>query len=64
MAQSAVLDLLGQICEGLSEAHEKSVIHRDVKPGNIVFKKGDSVELVKLADFGIAKVLPSEGREI
>jgi serine/threonine protein kinase len=63
LAQIAVLDLFLQVCEGLDQAHQKGVIHRDIKPAHIVFKKGAAAELVKLADFGIAKVLPSAGRE-
>ena len=40
-----------QICDGLEYAHEKGVVHRDVKPGNIfVLRNGQ----VKILDFGIA----------
>ena len=41
-----------QICEGLEEAHKKSVIHRDVKPQNIIMTE-DGV--LKVTDFGIAR---------
>ncbi|HKW24466.1 MAG TPA: protein kinase [Terriglobales bacterium] len=40
-----------QICEGLETAHRNGVIHRDLKPGNIMLTKGGA----KLLDFGLAK---------
>jgi len=46
---------------GLQYAHEKGVLHRDIKPGNIlVSRRGD----VKLADFGIAKIAQQSTRKI
>jgi len=45
-----------QILSGLSAAHEKSVIHRDLKPGNIILaRREDGSCLAKILDFGISK---------
>jgi len=51
------LALMIQICEGLEYAHEKGIVHRDVKPGNIfVLRNGQ----VKILDFGIAQIAAAE----
>jgi serine/threonine protein kinase len=52
------LNIFIQCCNGLSHAHKKGVIHRDVKPCNIGMTSGDTnSEVVKLLDFGVAKVV-------
>jgi serine/threonine protein kinase len=52
-----VLDVLVPICRVLAHAHSVDVIHRDVKPSNILLCREGGHEVVKLIDFGIAKVL-------
>ncbi|MGB0095771.1 MAG: protein kinase [Solirubrobacteraceae bacterium] len=46
------VDIVAQACRGLDYAHRNGVVHRDVKPGNLLVSEFD---LVKLADFGIAR---------
>jgi tRNA A-37 threonylcarbamoyl transferase component Bud32/uncharacterized RDD family membrane protein YckC len=46
-----------QVCEALTHAHMKGIIHRDITPGNIFINRNeDGVEVVKLVDFGLAKL--------
>lgn len=53
-----VVRIASQICDALKCAHSNGVIHRDLKPNNILLsKEGD----VKLIDFGLAMVLPNAG---
>jgi eukaryotic-like serine/threonine-protein kinase len=51
------LELLAQIAEGLAAAHAVDVLHRDLKPGNIVVQAGDRV---KILDFGLAKIVGAD----
>jgi len=46
------VDVITQACRGLDYAHRNGVVHRDVKPGNLLVSDSD---VVKLADFGIAR---------
>lgn len=57
------INIFKQACEGLDHAHKKGVIHRDLKPSNLVLiKQDDGSMLVKIVDFGIAKVMPQQGK--
>jgi serine/threonine-protein kinase len=50
------LRIAAQACMGLQKAHEAGVVHRDVKPANLFLAVRDHELVVKLLDFGIAKV--------
>jgi serine/threonine protein kinase len=50
---------LEQVCSGLAHAHQCGVIHRDIKPQNLLLS-GDR-EVVKIADFGVARLESHEG---
>ncbi len=54
------LDLFIQICHAIQHAHQKGIIHRDVKPSNILVTVHDGVPVPKVIDFGIAKA--TEGK--
>jgi serine/threonine protein kinase len=47
--------LVRQVLDGLAHAHDEGMIHRDIKPGNILVSQKDNGLKAKLADFGLAK---------
>ena len=59
------LAVLVQICDGLGAAHAVGVIHRDLKPDNvIVVPTSDGAEMVKLLDFGVAKLVNRDDEDV
>jgi serine/threonine-protein kinase len=48
-------EIIAQVCKALLRAHEKGIVHRDIKPDNIFMCSGFGETYVKLLDFGIAK---------
>jgi hypothetical protein len=67
LAEGALSDrdvvLIGaSLCEALAHAHARGVIHRDVKPGNVMIpeQRGDGAPAAKICDFGIARIVGGE----
>jgi WD40 repeat protein/serine/threonine protein kinase len=49
------LDLFLPVCQAIQHAHQKGIIHRDVKPSNVLVAPYDGKPVVKVIDFGVAK---------
>ncbi len=59
------LNLFIQICAGLSEAHRKKIVHRDMKPSNVLLTEHNgNNDTVKIIDFGIAQVNTADGATV
>jgi serine/threonine protein kinase len=50
------LSIIRSLLSGLRHAHDKGVVHRDIKPDNIFLARKDGEQVVKILDFGIAKL--------
>lgn len=60
-----IIEIFTQICKGLSHAHHKGIIHRDMKPSNVmVFTDEAGALQVKVVDFGIAKTERRDGQSL
>jgi beta-lactam-binding protein with PASTA domain/tRNA A-37 threonylcarbamoyl transferase component Bud32 len=57
LPEPVAIDFAAQICSGLAYAHRQGLLHRDVKPANILITKDD---VVKLSDFGIARAVTTQ----
>jgi eukaryotic-like serine/threonine-protein kinase len=53
------VEACAQVCEGLAHAHRAGILHRDVKPSNVLLAEGESVS-ARLLDFGLARMAEAE----
>src|SRR3954468_21281311 len=54
------LELFLSLCHAIQHAHQKGIIHRDVKPTNVLVTLHDGQPIVKVIDFGVAKALSQQ----
>jgi serine/threonine protein kinase len=65
MAQDRFINIFSQVCAAMAHAHERSILHRDIKPDNIMLGRNErGYEIVRLMDFGIARLLTDSARGV
>jgi serine/threonine-protein kinase len=57
LSPSQCLEIIKPLCGALEMAHRHSILHRDIKPANVLVGKNEQGFIVKLVDFGVAKLL-------
>ena len=66
LPEREALSMMADVCQGLREAHARGIVHRDIKPQNVMIARPqaghapDAPLVIKLCDFGIARVLEGQ----
>ncbi len=64
LSTDRAINIFLQICDGLAVLHKKGIVHRDMKTGNIfIMQENDARDVVKILDFGIAKMLGDDNKD-
>lgn len=56
LSESEAVSTIAQVADALTYVHEAGLVHRDLKPGNVMFKLSHGFRQTKLLDFGLAKI--------
>ncbi len=59
-SEAQIDDLVGQLMAGVAAAHELGIVHRDLKPANLLIDVSRARPVLKIADFGLMKVLQTD----